>query len=154
MQPSRDASLNWTGRSSPRGDTRRKIERPSLGCCMNNAQPTKTAHESPDIDEDAWTIYVFIILASCAVLWMHLPFSQRNRGTWSPQFSSENITGANLAVVKVKMKYSRRDRCPECNARQLRSSRPRNLERLVYPVIKILRCQSCLKRSWRLRFIQ
>jgi hypothetical protein len=66
---------------------------------MNDAQPTKTAHESPDIDEDPWgawlqkgrkqdrvrryrlaaTIYVFIILASCAVIWMYLPFSRETR---------------------------------------------------------------------------
>ena len=81
----------------PEGMRDGKIELPSSGCCMYDAQPTKIAHESPDIHADAWsawlqkgrkqdrvrrqrltaTIYVFIILASCAVIWMYLPFSKR-----------------------------------------------------------------------------
>jgi hypothetical protein len=66
---------------------------------MSHPEPKRPAEESPEIDEAAWNawlqkgrkqdyvrsrrlralIYVFIILAACAVIWVYLPFSQRNR---------------------------------------------------------------------------
>lgn len=66
---------------------------------MNHAQPRKAVQENSGIDENAWsawlekgrkhdrvrrhrlraTVYVFIILVACVVIWIYLPFSQKNR---------------------------------------------------------------------------